>query len=67
VPPPRYTDEPGRGDYQVIGEGGRRVGKIGRADLAGFVLNQFDDDSYACKAVVAGYRWRRPARPEERI
>ena len=53
--PPRYTDEPRRCDYRVIGEGGGRVGKIGRADLADLMLNQLEDHSYVRREVVVGY------------
>ena len=59
VRPPRYTDEPRGGGYQVIADCGARVGKVGRADLADFMLDQLDDHSYARKAVVVGY-WVRP-------
>ena len=55
VRPPRYTNEPERGDYRVIGDGEGRVGKIGRADLADFVLAQLDDCGYVRRAVVVGY------------
>jgi len=55
VRPPRYTDEPRGGGYQVIADGGGRVGKMGRADLADFMLDQLDDHSYVRKAVVIGY------------
>ena len=55
VRPPRYTNEPRSGAYRVIGDGGGRVGKIGRADLADFVLGQLDDYSYVRRAVVVGY------------
>ena len=55
VRPPRYTDEPKSGGYRVIGDGGGRVGRIGRADLADFVLDQLDDRSYVRRAVVVGY------------
>ena len=55
VRPPRYTNEPQSGDYRMIGDGGGRVGKIGRADLADFVLGQLDDYSYVRRAVVVGY------------
>ena len=57
--PPRYTDEPRGGGYQVIADCGARVGKVGRADLADFMLDQLDDHSYARKVVVVGY-WVRP-------
>jgi putative NADH-flavin reductase len=49
VRPPHYTDEPESGDYRVITDGGGRVGKIGRADLASFMLGQRDEDSYVRK------------------
>ena len=55
VRPPRYTDEPEGGDYRMIADGGGRLGKIGRADLANFMLDQLDDYSYIRKAVVIGY------------
>jgi len=57
VRPPRYTDEPASGDYRVIADGGGRIGKIGRADPAGFVLDQVDDPSPSSvrKAVAVGY------------
>ena len=55
VRPPRYTDEPRRGHYQVIAGGGGRVGKIGRADLAEFMVDQLEDRNYVRKAVVVGY------------
>jgi len=55
VRPPRYTDESPSGDYRVIADGEGRVGKIGRADLADFVLDQLDDHSYVRKAVVVGH------------
>jgi hypothetical protein len=55
VRPPRYTDEPRGGGYQVIADGGARDGKMGRADLADFMLHQLDDHSYVHKAVVVGY------------
>lgn len=55
VRPPRYTDEPRGSAYQVIAEGGGRVGKVGRADLADFMLDQLDDHSHVRKAVVIGY------------
>ena len=55
VRPPRYTDEPRGGGYQIIADGGARVGKMGRADLANFMLHQLDDHSYVHKAVVVGY------------
>ena len=55
VRPPRYTDKPASGDYRVIADGGDRVGRIGRADLANFMLDQLDDHSYVRKAVVVGY------------
>ena len=54
VRPPRYTDEPEGGDYRVIADGGR-VGKIGRADLASFMLIQLDDHEYVRRAVMVGY------------
>jgi uncharacterized protein YbjT (DUF2867 family) len=42
VRPPRYTDEP-------------ESGKIGRKDLAGFMLDQLDDTSHVRRAVAVGY------------
>jgi putative NAD(P)-binding protein len=55
VRPPRYTDKPESGEYLVIADSGGRVGKIGRADLANFMLGQLDDHSYVRKAVVVGH------------
>ncbi len=55
VRPPRYTDEPARGDYRVIADSGGRVGKIGRADLAQFMLDQLGDRRFVRKEVAVGY------------
>lgn len=38
----------------IVGAAGG-LGKIGRADLADFVLDQLDDHGYVRKVVVAGY------------
>jgi putative NADH-flavin reductase len=55
VRPPRYTDEPESGNYRVITDSGGRIGKIGRKDLAGFMLDQLDDTSHVRRAVAVGY------------
>ncbi len=55
VRPPRHKDEPGSGDYRVIADGEGRVGKISRADLATFMLDQLEDHSCTRKVVVVGY------------
>jgi putative NADH-flavin reductase len=55
VRPPRYTDEPESGNYRVITDSGGRIGKIGRKDLAGFMLVQLDDTSHVRRAVAVGY------------
>ncbi len=55
VRPPRYTNEPQSGAHRVIGDGGGEVGKISRADLADFMLDQLDDRTYVRRAVVVGY------------
>jgi putative NADH-flavin reductase len=55
VRPPRYTNEPKSGGYRVIGEGEGRVGKIGKADLADFMLDQLYEYRYIRRTAVVGY------------
>ncbi len=55
VRPPRFTDEPARGDYRVIPDARGVVGKVARADLAAFMLAQLEDDRYVRKAPIVGY------------
>lgn len=55
VRPPRLTDEPARGDYQLLTGGKSKVSKMARADLAAAMLDQLADGRYLHKAVVVGY------------
>ena len=55
VRPPRLTDEPTRGDYQLLTGGKSKVSKMARADLAAAMLDQLADGRYLHKAVVVGY------------
>jgi putative NADH-flavin reductase len=55
VRPPRVSDDPARGDYRA---GDLAVGprsRIGKADLAAFILGQLTDDAYLRQAPRISY------------
>lgn len=55
VRPPRVSDDPARGDYRVgdLALGPRS--RIGKADLAAFIVSQLTDDTYLRKAPQISY------------
>ncbi|CAN5841096.1 NAD(P)H-binding protein [soil metagenome] len=55
VRPPRVSDDPARGDYRVgdLALGPRS--RIGKADLAAFILSQLTDDTYLRQAPRISY------------
>jgi hypothetical protein len=54
VRPSRLTDDPRGGAYRVALDGRTVLGKIGRADVASFMLAQLTDDRYLRKSPAIG-------------
>lgn len=52
---PRLTNEPERGRYRVGWVGVNASTKIGRADLANFILSQIDDDRFIQQMPFVSY------------
>lgn len=52
---PRLTDEPEKGDYRVGWVGVNASTKIGRADLADFILKQVESDQYLYQMPFVSY------------
>ncbi|MGK7392090.1 MAG: NAD(P)H-binding protein [Candidatus Cyclobacteriaceae bacterium M2_1C_046] len=52
---PRLTDEPKKGEYRVGWVGVNASTKIGRADLADFILKQVEDDQFAHQMPFVSY------------
>lgn len=52
---PRLTDEPRQGHYRVGWVGVNASTKVGRADLADFILTQIDDNSMVGKMPFVSY------------
>jgi putative NADH-flavin reductase len=55
VRPGMLTDGPETGVYRVINGGEYVAGKISRADVARFILQQLEQETYLRKAVVLSY------------
>ncbi len=58
VRPGMLTDGPETGVYRVITGGEYVAGKISRADVARFILQQLEQETYLRKAVVLSSRTR---------
>jgi uncharacterized protein YbjT (DUF2867 family) len=55
VRPPRFVGRPPRGKLRVIAEDEPgRIGKVVRADLAGFLVDCVSDDRWVGRAVAVG-------------
>ncbi|AYA36332.1 SDR family oxidoreductase [Hymenobacter oligotrophus] len=52
---PRLTDEPRRGQYRVGWVGVNASTKVGRADLAAFILQQVEDNAFVGKMPFVSY------------
>ncbi|UYZ60054.1 NAD(P)-dependent oxidoreductase [Hymenobacter latericus] len=52
---PRLTDEPRRGQYRVGWVGVNASTKVGRADLAAFILQQVEDNGFVHKMPFVSY------------